>query len=355
MEVFQKSNLKLAPLVSFWLWGFLLIIFAVTSAVADQQTPTTRERNYPDVWYRTYDWPTQVCDKIFSDKKIWGDEPVLILCREGKREGIAEGFFSGKRYRISIHRVQGVMTYRYKHNNKPMQERGTIPPKDFISDVKLSDGMQIKYEQEYGLGWDRDAASDRKGISPLINPYACEPILKSLARYNREGKLVWAKSVVRYYPKGERPPPHADGEGICGGYEAWLSDGAEIQPLILADASLLVSGYPFTYVVRIRGEDGGSGALPPMLRVIDRQALRDAKEELVQRYLVKIRRVVPNIKEVLEFDSNKSPDLPAIEYPYRKEGRALSNLRREFGDPERLYRQLASYFFEDTQEQGDTK
>lgn len=333
---------------------FLLLLLLLwegigTAGGLDQTRP---ENTYPDVWYRLYDWPIHVCDKFFSDKEIWGDEPVLILCNGNQREAVAEGFFSKKRRFISIRdqRIRANVTetrYFYK-NTRRMQVRKLFPADPGLSYLEFSDGDVLIDEEESGLWWAGEySRPDRKNIHPPVRHYECQPISKSFARYNQANQFAWAKSVVRYYRKGLPVPPHEYGKGVCDGYKAWLSTGAEDNPLLLADGSLLVSGYPFTYVVRIRGKDGNSKKLPSSLKVIDRQALRNAKEDIIQRYLAEKRKSHAVV--------SPGGDVPTVEKSYDTERHPRLEGFREFSSPEQLYRMLAGYFFEETEQQGDVK
>lgn len=344
-----------------WLAGLVLVLSGTRASHADEEVG---QQGYPDVWYRLYEWPVHVCDKFLSDKEIWGDEPVLILCNGNQREAVAEGFFSQKRHEVvrEAQRVpNGAKTgfyrkwrYRYKQNEKVMEKRYLVPVQNTgWTLVAFHDGRRIEFSEHSEMSWGIYTSSDelmkmgtesanilqernesisveRRGIGALMD-FACEPLRYSLRLLSPSGQVLWDKLAVRYYNEGEAPPPHHDGNGICGGFEAWLSEGAQRDPLLLADRTLLVDNYPSTFVIRLRLEDGGSGALPPKLRVLDRDAVNRAKQEMVKRYLDEMMKVPP---------AGRMAGLDVVERLYGSEG---------------LYRVLARYFFEEQGDKGDKK
>ena len=305
-----------------------------------------------ETWYRLYDWPTQVCDIFFSDEDIWGEEPVLILCNENEDGIVAEGFFSQKRRNV-VREVQPRRKsqkagptnwqYRYKQTGRVMTKRHLVDPDDINVAAWPDDRKRIEYSTHSEMSWPlyvvkknpsgtSDAKSggsqesnemtseEKQGVDELVS-FACEPLLHSLQLKDSSGSVLWDKLMVRYYREGEIAPPHAFGDGVCGGFEAWLSDGAQPRPFPLPDNTMLVTNYPNTFVIRIRSVDGNSFALPPSLRVIDRDAVNLTKKQMVERYLEEMKKLPPE---------NRMSGIDTMERLYGPDG---------------LYRTLAEHFF----------
>lgn len=310
----------------------LLLSWAVSSTAGGAKIHA--DETYPDVWYRLYDWPIHVCDMFFSDKKIWGNEPVLILCNGDKSDAIAEGFFSKKRRTVKRARLGNERLYLYWPTKRVMAARYSYNPDEAPVQARLKDGSWIEVLQDRTeMYWgpaakkSRIDPNDKIFTYPLIWSSECEPLQASLRRLDGKGNLLWEKTTTRYYRKGEVPPPNyfldASHPG-CGGYEAWLSEGANpFLTLRLADKSLLTTSSQSTYVIRINLNDGMSKSLPPNLAVLDMEAVVAAKREMVDRYLKSIRTAQQSAKD--------GPDYLTRYF--------------ELTDPEKVYRELASYFF----------
>jgi hypothetical protein len=261
--------------------SLVLVLFFILSATsAFAAPPQVPKGGYPDVWYRLYDWPTHPCDAFFSDEKIWGNEPVLILCNDEKRDVVAEGFFSRKRYPVTKTVVPipndgkgGRVNYRYKykHSGRLMTIRGLFSKdaRRFASGVELPDGAKIKTEE--GRLW-------------FFMPYvACEPILYSVKYVGKDGvQQIWSKSVVRYFPQGEQAPL-IDNKNCPGTARYWLSQGAN-PSLLLPDNTVLVTDErEGAFVVRMRLADGESKILPANLKIIDTKNVTKAKQSLFRQ------------------------------------------------------------------------
>lgn len=233
---------------------------------------------------------------FFSDKKIWGDEPVLILCNGNKSDAVAESFFSKKRRAVKRARMGNERLYWYWPSKKVLSTRYTYEPNDAPIKARFEDGSRLEILQDRieMFWWPNTKKSgidpnDEISSFPLIWSGGCEPLKASLRRLDEKGNLLWEKTTTRYYRKGEVPPPNyfldANHPG-CGGYEAWLSEGADpFLTLRLADNSLLTTSSQSTYVIRINLNDGMSKSLPPNLAVLDMEAVVAAKREMVDRYL----------------------------------------------------------------------
>jgi len=280
---------------------------------------------------------------FFSDKKIWGDEPVLILCNGNKSDAVAEGFFSKKRHVVRRARMGNERLYLYWPSKRVMSARYTYKPNDAPIKARFKDGSRLEVLQGHRIEMYWSPDTKKSGIDPndgtsfpLIWSSGCEPLQASLRRIDGKGNLLWEKTTTRYYRKGEVPPPNyfldANHPG-CAGYEAWLSEGADpFLTLRLADDSLLTTSSQYTYVIRIRLKDGESRGLPPNLAVLDMEAVVAAKREMVERYLHSIRIAKQSAKDGPEFLARYF----------------------ELANPEKVYRELASYFFNE-QLNGDGK
>lgn len=314
-------------------FSLLLLLLLCTGASTAGKIPAGE--TYPDVWYRLYEWPVHVCDMFLSDKKIWGNEPVLILCNGDKSDGVAEGFFSKKRRAVKRTRVGNKWLYLYWPSKRAMSARYTYEPNDAPVKAHFKDGSWLEITSEsrtemhwYGIKKSGTDTNDEISSFPLIWSEGCEPLRRSLKRLDGKGNLLWEKTTTRYYRKGEIPPPNYfldAGHPGCRGYEAWLSEGAEpFLALRLSDDTLLTTSAQSTYVIRIRRDDGMSKSLPPNLAVLDMEAVVAAKREMVERYLHSIR----------------------IAKQSAKDGPEFLDRYFDFTNPEKVYRELASYFFE---------
>ncbi|MEW6589868.1 MAG: hypothetical protein AB1418_02415 [Pseudomonadota bacterium] len=321
---------------------FLLVLLWAGSSTAGG-VRTQPGEIYPDTWYRLYEWPIHVCDMFFSDRKIWGNEPVLILCNGDKSEAIAEGFFSKKRRTVRRTSIGAERLYLYWPSKTVMATKRTYKLNDSPTNLRSGDGGRLEVRQErIEMYWGPNETKskfdliDRISSFPLIWSPGCEPMQASLRRFDPKGKLLWEKTTTRYYRKGEVPPPNYflnAGNPGCGGYEAWLSVGADpYLTLRLADDSVLTTSAQATYVIRINSTNGMSKPLPPNLAVLDMEAVIAAKREMVSRYLKSIRVAEESARDGAEF------------------------LRRysELSNPEKVYRDLASYFFSE-ELNGDRK
>ncbi len=310
----------------------LLLLWAGSSTAGGAKIQAGE--TYPDVWYRLYDWPIHVCDMFFSDKKIWGNEPVLILCNGDKSEAIAEGFFSKKQREVRRARIGKERLYLYWPSKKVMTTRHTYKLNDSGANARFEDGGRLEVRQErIEMYWGPNAKkskfdpNDRLSSFPLIWSSGCEPMQASLRRLDEKGKPLWEKTTTRYYRKGEVPPPNYfldSGNPGCSGYEAWLSVGADpFLTLQLADDFLLTTSTQATYVIRINSANGMSKSLPENLAVLDMEAVIAAKREMVDRYLYSLRLAEQSAKDGAEFLDRYS----------------------DLSSPEKVYRELASYFF----------
>lgn len=281
---------------------FIGLIFSFISVYA-------KETKYPDVWYRLYDWPTNVCDMFYSDTEMWGNEPVVILCKGDRYSSdfaIAEGFFSKKRRPISIIKnkkgINGILYVDQKTKkvmNQNFQYDPRIPILNYNQNIFLPQGILFLTKKDILFSWSsytnhEIVSKDIADETPIITDVVCEPLVYSVQFMNHEQEIIWNKSFVRIYQMGTNLPPKIDTDK-CSYYPLLVTDGGASIFLVLSDGTMLISGYPFTYIVRIRIEDGSSKNLPPNLKIIDTKEIIKYKLKVVEEYLAEYKKKFESI------------------------------------------------------------
>ena len=320
------------------LWYLALIIFFSASEVNGE--PLSKEAiTYPDVWYRLYEWPLEIQRTTFADPDIWGDEPVLIVGKENSKDAQAVGFFSGKKRAITITRLpypknskgkvntSDLTRYTYKKTGRRMKlfDRFSENRWPHYVSEKFPEGT-LELVQEYYLSGgevgDMNHSREDDGLPAVIGNQGCEPLMVYMRFRNTKDEVVWTKTAVRYYGRHEKLVGNIDPR-YCSDFFYWLSTGTGRAVMLGDQTLLLVGGIPATAAVPIRLSDGSTGKLPPNLRLLDMQAVIDAKLDLLRRYKAEL-----DARGVDRVHIDKSP--------------------------EQVSRDLAKYFF-DTNKKGEAQ
>lgn len=267
-------------------YAFVLCCLWSASSQATEANPS-----YPDIWYRTYEWPVEVREILFADPAKWQDEPVVILGKDKARNVVAEGFFSKKRYALTGVYKKGEWHYRYKRDGKPLVKRYMNGKSDkWLGALPNDEKLDESYEYFLSGGGIDQYSRPKDGLPAAVADWTCEPVKIYLEKKDPAGKVIWSRAIVRYYSAGEHAVNHFDVRR-CLDYRYWLTNGfygtvyGGDGTLLLGDGTaLIIGGAPFTYVVRIRLEDGKPLHLPPNIKVFDQSEVIEAKLKLLKQY-----------------------------------------------------------------------
>ncbi len=327
-----QRTLFLNTVVPLWWVMLLLISFFVVVPCSAEQATSPSVKPSPDIWYRSFEGEDKIADIFFSDRDVWGEEPVVILRDDKTGLGTAVGFFSGKRLKVystyDYNVKQGGpdwhMYHYYDARTKRELERRYIPPqKVYESSTKTCDGGSLNDEPRatmvFGeifeelfpqdlckkLSEDTEkeiphSAEDARKIAqkyrtrlikgeityaPVGVEIDCEPIKWYLVKRDKNGKLIWAKSFVRFYPERATAPKQTLERCLHGSNEnerIRIASSTYLR-LLLSDGTMLV-GTPDA-VARIRQVDGEAPPLvfPATFRILDAVDVIKAKLDLMQK------------------------------------------------------------------------
>jgi len=292
----------------------------------------------PDIWFRSFMGPEKVWDFFFSDKDVWGEEPVVIVL-EGElptsgqvTKGVAVGFFSGKRRdiftKLNPPDAQGnyacVSYLYYSHFYADTQRklaRRLTPPQEAcdLFKVKTEDGGDIELAYDTTLGWGGivggilpekvteqvrhdgkifmtpQGSAKEHDVSHLletgkivyvpigIDAAGCEPLRAHYVKRDRTGALVWAKTFAHFYADRNSAPDwelhFGQHDFTCAEKLRVYSTGGPI--LLLPDGTALLGG-PDS-IVRVKQVDGYSPAPPaPNMKILDTRDVLKAKLDLMK-------------------------------------------------------------------------
>lgn len=254
--------------------------------------------DYQDTWYRLYDAKHHVFDMFYSNEEFWKDEPVIIIIKDNfngsNGEGIAEGFFSQKKREILICTDKinvNRRIYTDKKTKKALQQR--VVDGYTAWNGRVESGIKLPTGTLFTLNWSENAFFQLKKLYPekswngnfFGESSICEPMSHSIRFINDSNEIIWEKSVVRYYFQNEETPESEKhnkySDFLCIYEKQFLSHGGGRLSFILTDNTILVSDYPFTYIVRLNLKDGSTGDLPNNLKVIDQNEVAKAKEKFI--------------------------------------------------------------------------
>jgi hypothetical protein len=332
----MKLN-RTIPIMSILSLGCLVMLVFVLCAALPcnaEQTAAPNTKPYPDSWYRSFDRQGEIFDMFFSDPDVWGDEPVVILVKDKTDQVTAIGFFTGKTEKAFRVFHDGACSVRqgyqyYYAKNKRKMTRKYLPPQNVCSVVtSLSDGDELatawdmtllKGEMEKGLIPEEKRLEIRADVKSKsensiyatiggIGESQCEPVGTHLMKRNQSGKVVWAKSLVRYYPlKSEAPKCAVDSNDACArcGLET-IRITSDASPRLLIPGGTVLIAAPEA-VLRIRQEDGGmpAGSIPKTMRVIDTADVIKAKLELMQQQALAIKQCLKEGKKLKGSEKEK--------------------------------------------------
>jgi hypothetical protein len=316
------------------------LVFAISTTCGAEETKASKTKPYPDKWYQAYPGKERISNICFSDKDIWGDEPVVFLDENRVNNGAPKylthrttmvGFFSGKRKKIyqkcklAPAGHYDCDKYKYVGTKRAPKECEYIAPQTAeLKIVETVDGGKLNDEQIatwasgeiFGELFDADirkkAAEYRAKnqhltieernkiremgkayISRLINrdvdsiklmEHYCETAKTYLVKRDKAGNIVWAKAFMRYYPDRSVAPTPGYALQCAGADESEKvrMDSKADPKLLLADGTILV-GAPGA-VVRIRQEDGGTKLVPDKyFRVFEAVAVMKEKLEFTKK------------------------------------------------------------------------
>lgn len=258
---------------------FIGLIFSFINVYAN-------ETKYPDVWYRLYDWPTNVCDMFYTDSNVWKNEPVILLCQEEKHDGrhaVAEGYFSKKQRPVLIipdKKDVNKCIYIDEKTKKILVQKAYLGKTAWNSRMEAVRKIREKYyfnneAHDSCFQW-KQFDDSFHGDWSVFGISECEPIPDSIKLEDLNHTLLWEKSIIRYYRSDDVIPTVS--YKTCEYAHQITSQGGGILSLILPDNTIIVSNYPYTFVVRIKLLDGESKQLPNNLKVINYTDVLKAKQ-----------------------------------------------------------------------------
>ena len=171
-SLIKMANPRISKLANIIVYAFVLCCLWSTSSRANEASSS-----YPDIWYRTYEWPVEVREILFADPEKWRDEPVVILGKDKARNAVAEGFFSKKRYALTGVYKKGKWRYHYKRDGKPLVKRYMNgQSKDWFGELPNGERLDESYEYFLSGGGIDQYPRPEDSLPAAIAGHNCEPI-----------------------------------------------------------------------------------------------------------------------------------------------------------------------------------
>jgi hypothetical protein len=310
----------------------LTLVFAISTTCGAEETNASKTKPYPDKWYQAYPGKERISNICFSDRDIWGDEPVALLLNIDYKtyRGTAVGFFSGKRrkiyakYSVDPNAIKPNRNIYYAGTKREIKCQYPFQQTNGSKSFKTADGGEIKelekrtltlseiidelFPEDMRKKWYENVGHKepaeveeivtKKGdyrtrllsgdivYGKLNLESSCETATDYLIKKDKGGNIVWAKAFVRYYPDRAKAPGPLDSVRCVGKMRIDSTVHAE---LLLEDGTILV-GAPGA-VVRIRQEDGGTRPVPERnFKVFDAVDVMKAKLEIMEKQAALLRK-----------------------------------------------------------------
>lgn len=319
----KMSNIRHARNVAWFLTQFV-IWFIFSHSIVYGQDMTRSQVGYPDIWNRTFEGDYIIFDMFFSDRDVWGEEPVVILKNLKAERYKAVAFFSGKNLDIYAERLNAACRknlfnrYFYSNNKKEMS-RIYLAPQEYKTPQEgcgykeeMSDGNRLAWQKESLLQngrlksillpptikdsirdkWNQgeadsnyfDFLKDFQRVYTTIGESEsnCEPMNVHLVRFDKDKNVVWSKTLVMFFPLHEQAPDQYNDLCVSKKTRIKVAGG---PLLILSDQSILISVE--SEVLRLRGIDGESPPEHSNVYIFDTEEVISAKLDFMKAAAIK--------------------------------------------------------------------